>query len=426
MRITFNMPEVTRESPALAARTTQVAEVYRPVQATQTPTAAPAEGGDRQYAPPTVPPLPTALPPDVVRQTDAEEQLLVSLFERVGPSVVSIQAVKTDAEFQLQHPDLPEGVPTPELPQLPFQQLGEGSGFVVDTDGHIVTNNHVVEDTTDLLVTFYEGTTVLATIVGTDPDSDLAVIKVDVPAASLRPIIWGNSNGVKVGQRAIAIGNPFGYENTLTTGIISGLSRSLPASSGFRIPEIIQTDAAINPGNSGGPLLNSQGEVIGVNTAIVPSFNLLGERSFLGVGFAVPSNLAQRVVPVLIAQGRYDHPWLGFWGMDVNPQIAAAMGLAEARGALVLEVVKDGPAGRAGLRGGTRDIEVMGRPVTIGGDVIIGIADWPVRRFDDILVYLSREGDVDQSVDLTIIRDGRTQTLPVMLGKRPARAQERE
>jgi 2-alkenal reductase len=424
VRITFDMPEVTREYPALAARITQVVEVPPAAQATQTPTAMPAETAVWQYAPPTVPPLPTALPSDVVHQADAEEQLLISLFERVGPSVVSIQAVKTGVDFV--HPSLPDGVPTPEFPQQPFQQLGEGSGFVVDIDGHIVTNNHVVEDTTDLLVTFYEGTTVQATIVGADPDSDLAVIKVDVPPASLRPIAWGDSNVLRVGQRAIAIGNPFGYENTLTTGIISGLSRSLPASSGFRIPEIIQTDAAINPGNSGGPLLNSQGEVIGVNTAIVPSFNLLGERSFLGVGFAVPANLAQRIVPVLISQGRYDHPWLGFWGTDVTPQIAAAMDLPEARGALVLEVIKDGPAGRAGLRGGTRDIEVMGRPVTIGGDVIIGIADWPVRRFDDILVYLSREGAVDRSVDLTIIRDGRTQTLTVTLGKRPARAQERE
>lgn len=424
IRVTFDMPEVTRESPALAARVTHVADVSPSAEATETPTALPDVVEVRQYAPPTVPPLPTPLPSSVLMQTDAEEQLLISLFERVGPSVVSIQAVKTGVTFE--HPALPEGVPTPELPQMPFQQLGEGSGFVVDTDGHIVTNNHVVEDTTDLLVTFYEGTTVPATIVGTDPDSDLAVIKVDVPAASLRPVVWGDSNAVRVGQRAIAIGNPFGYENTLTTGIISGLSRSLPASSGFRIPEIIQTDAAINPGNSGGPLLNSQGEVIGVNTAIVPNFNLLGERSFLGVGFAVPSNLAQRVVPVLISQGRYEHPWLGFWGTDVNPQIAAAMNLPEAKGALVLEVVKDGPAGRAGLRGGTRDIEVLGKPVTIGGDVIIAIADWPVRRFDDILVYLSREGAVGRSVDLTIIRDGRTQTLTVTLGKRPARALERE
>ena len=421
VRVTFDMPEVNRA--AVATEAAGVADASRPAEATNVPDAAPLPATG-PFAPPTLPPSPTPLPEQLIQETNAEEQLLVNIYERVGPSVVSIQAVMTTTDVQ--HPPLPEGMPTPEMPQMPFQQLGEGSGFVMDTLGHIMTNNHVVEGTSELLVSFYDGTTVPATIVGTDPDSDLAVIKVDVPAESLRPVNWGNSDQVKVGQRAIAIGNPFGYENTLTTGIISGLSRSLPASSGYRIPEIIQTDAAINPGNSGGPLLNSQGEVIGVNTAIVPSFNLLGERSFLGVGFAVPSNLAQRVMPVLIAKGTYDHPWLGFWGTDVVPQIAAAMNLPEATGALVLEVIQDGPAGQAGLRGGTLEVEILGRPVTIGGDVIIRIANTDVHRFDDILVYLSREGEVGQQADLTIIRDGKSQTLTVTLGKRPPQAQERQ
>ena len=371
-------------------------------------------------APPTLSPSPTPLPRKIVEETAAEEMLLINLYQRVSPSVVSIQAVKTmeGIEFEFEHPDLPEGVPTPELPAQPFQQSGEGSGFVVDTEGHIVTNNHVVEDTSELLVTFYEGTMVPATIVGTDPDSDLAVIKVEVPPESLRPITWGDSDQVQVGQRAVAIGNPFGFENTLTTGIISGLSRSLPAVTGYRIPEIIQTDAAINPGNSGGPLLNSMGEVIGVNSAIVPNFNQLGERSFLGVGFAVPSNLAQRVVPVLIEKGAYVHPWFGFVGMDVLPDIAAEMNLPRAQGALVIRVIPDGPADKAGLRGGTHEIEVMGRPVTVGGDVVIGLGGSDVRRFDDILAYLDRYGDVGQELELTIIRDGKTQTLTVTLGKR--------
>ena len=424
VHMTFDAPQTIRVG---AAPTGLPVDASTPTEAADALQTAPTPGTPAAdaslYAPPTVPPMPTALPREILQNTDAEEQLLINLYERVGPSVVSIQAVKASTE--LEHPPLPEGMPTPELPQMPFQQFGEGSGFVVDTEGHIVTNNHVVEGTTDLRVTFYEGTTVPAIIVGADPDSDLAVIKVDVPAASLRPVVWGDSDKVKVGQRAIAIGNPFGYENTLTSGIISGLSRSLPASSGYRIPEIIQTDAAINPGNSGGPLLNSQGEVIGVNTAIVPSFNLLGERSFLGVGFAVPCNMAQRVLPVLIARGAYDHPWLGFWGTDVGPQIAAAMDLPEARGALVLEVIEDGPAARAGLRGGTREIEILGRPITIGGDVILRVGDADVRRFDDILVYLSRSGEVGQQVEVTIIRDGKTQTLTLMLGKRPPQAQER-
>jgi S1-C subfamily serine protease len=373
--------------------------------------------------PATLPPPPTPLPPELVQEADAEEQLLINLYERVSPSVVSIQAVKTLAEFE--HPALPEGVPTPEIPNEPFLQQGEGSGFVVDNRGYVVTNNHVVADTTELLVTLSDGTILSATIVGADPDSDLAVIKVDAPAESLRPISWGDSEQLRVGQRAVAIGNPFGYENTLTSGIISGLSRSLPAITGYRIPEIIQTDAAINPGNSGGPLLNSQGEVIGVNSAIVPNFDQTGERSFLGVGFAIPSSLAQRVVPVLIEKGEYSHPWIGFRGMDVIPEIAAAMDLPEAKGALVIAVVPGGPAEEAGLRGGTREVEVMGQPVTVGGDVIVRIETYEVRRFDDILSYLGRRTEVGQAVELTIIRDGRTQTVTVTLGERPSTAELR-
>jgi 2-alkenal reductase len=369
-------------------------------------------------APPTLPPPPTPLPIELIQEADAEERLLINLYERVNPSVVSVQAVQSLEDFE--HPSLPEGVPTPEFPDEPFRQQGEGSGFVVDTQGHIVTNNHVVANTTELRVTFFDGTTVPASIVGTDPDSDLAVLRVEVPPESLRPITWGDSDQIRVGQRAVAIGNPFGFENTLTSGILSGLSRSLPAVTGYRIPEIIQTDAAINPGNSGGPLLNSQGEVIGVNSAIVPNFNELGERSFLGVGFAIPSNLAQRVVPVLIEEGAYAHPWIGISGMDVLPEIAAEMDLPEAKGALVIRVVPGGPADDADLRGGDHDIQVMGRPVTVGGDVIIGIQDYEIRRFDDILSYLSRRTVAGQEVDLIIIRDGKTETVTLTLGERPS------
>jgi 2-alkenal reductase len=367
--------------------------------------------------PPTLPPPPTPLPPELVQEADAEELLLINLYERVSPSVVSIQAVKDLEDFE--HPALPEGFPTPELPDEPFRQEGEGSGIVVDTQGHIVTNNHVIADTRELLVTLYDGTTLPATIVGLDPDSDLAVIKVDAPPESLRPVTWGDSDKVRVGQRAVAIGNPFGYENTLTSGIISGLSRSLPAVTRYRIPDIIQTDAAINPGNSGGPLLNSQGEVIGVNSAIVPNLNSLGERSFLGVGFAIPANLAQRVVPVLIEKGEYAHPWIGFRGMDVLPEIAAAMDLPEASGALVIDVIPDSPADDAGLRGGNREVQIIGQPVIVDGDVIVIIDDFEVRRFDDILSYLSRRGEVGEEVELTIIRDGEMQTVTVTLGARP-------
>jgi len=370
--------------------------------------------------PPTLAPSPTALAQEMVQRADAEEELLVNLYQRVSPSVVSIQVVKP-AALSLQPLPVPTGMPTPEVPLQPIPQTGEGSGFVVDTKGHIVTNNHVVVDATELRVTFFDGTTVSAVVVGKDPDSDLAVLKVDVPAQSLQPITWADSDQVRVGQRAVAIGNPFGFANTLTSGIVSGLSRSLPSSNDprYRIPEIIQTDAAINPGNSGGPLLDSQGEVIGVTNAIVPNFNQLGERSFLGVGFAIPSNLAKRVVPALIDKGLYEHPWIGFSGIDVLPEIASEMKLAEAKGALVENVLPDSPALKAGLRGGDHQIQVQGRPVTVGGDVIIRIEDYDVRTFEDLLSYLGERGEVDQQVTLTIIRDGKTQTLPVTLGRRP-------
>jgi 2-alkenal reductase len=395
VQLSFNAPSTTIPFPVAAAVTVTPA------------------------VPPTLAPSPTPLPPDLIQEADAEERLLINVYERVNPSVVSIQAITTLTDFE--HPALPEGVPTPDLPSQPFPQQGEGSGFVVDTEGHIVTNNHVVADTTELRVTFFDGTTVPASVVGADPDSDLAVIKVDVPPESLRPIVWGDSDQLHVGQRAIAIGNPFGYENTLTSGIISGLSRSLPAlTTKYRIPDIIQTDAAINPGNSGGPLLNSQGEVVGINSAIVPNFSQSGERSFLGVGFAIPSNLAQRVVPALITEGVFDHPWLGFEGMDVIPEIASAMNLPEAKGALVTRTIPGSPADKAGLRGGNQEIQVLGQPLTIGGDVIIAIDGQGVRRFDDILSYLNRRTEVGQEVQLTIIRDGAIETVTVTLGKRPS------
>jgi S1-C subfamily serine protease len=375
--------------------------------------------------PPTLPPAPTPLPPDAVAEADAEEQLLINVYERVNPSVVNINVTKkAEGLEQPQMPGVPEtppGLPTEEPPLL----YGEGSGFVYDLEGHIITNNHVVEGVEEVKITFYDGSTVKAKVVGTDPGTDLAVIEVDVPAASLRPVAWGDSDGVKVGQRAIAIGNPFGLEGTLTTGIVSALGRSLPVgTTRFSIPEIIQTDAAINPGNSGGPLLNSRGEVIGVNTAIIPDLSG-GERSFLGVGFAIPSNIVERVVPALIAKGEYEHPWIGFEGTTVSPDIAEAMGLPQARGALVIRVMPDSPAERAGLHGGDQPFSVDGNEIAIGGDVITAIDGQPVRRFSDLLAYLAKETEVDQQVTLTVIREGEELTVEVTLGRRPAADDER-
>jgi S1-C subfamily serine protease len=351
-------------------------------------------------------PAPTQVPPEVIAEADAEELLLINVYERVNPSVVNIVITVDNEEI-------------PGSDSL-FPVQGQGSGFVYDNQGHIVTNNHVIEQAGKVEVTFFDGTTVEAEVIGKDPESDLAVIKVDVAEESLRPITWGDSDKIVVGQRAIAIGNPFGLDGTLTTGIISALGRSLPTETQFSIPEIIQTDAAINPGNSGGPLLNSQGEVIGVNTAIVPRTNGI-ERSFLGVGFAIPANLVQRVVPGLIENGTYKHPWIGFRGYTVTPEIAKEMDLPEAKGALVSEVMSGSPADKADLRGGTREVILAnGDNVKLDGDVIIGIEDETVRDFEDLISFLSRRGAVEDTVTLNIIRDGKQQTLEVTLGPRPS------
>jgi 2-alkenal reductase len=361
--------------------------------------------------PPAVVLQPTAVPAELIAEADAEELLLINIYERVNPSVVNILVTVDDEEA------------AGNLPENLFPAQGQGSGFIVDTAGHIVTNNHVVEEAEKVEVTFFDGTTVDAKVVGVDPDSDLAVLEINVPSESLSPIAWGNSDEIRVGQRAIAIGNPFGLDGTLTTGIISALGRSLPTEGGaFRIPEIIQTDAAINPGNSGGPLLNSQGEVIGVNTAIVPrrGGTFGSERSFLGVGFAVPSNLVKRVVPSLIELGRYRHPWIGFSGNTVTNEIAAEMDLPTVTGALVVQVISGSPADDAGLRGGTREIVFEdGLDTTIGGDVIVRIDDEEIEVFDDLISFLSRRGEVGKTVILTVIRDGKEQALELTLGPRP-------
>ena len=353
---------------------------------------------------PTLAPPPTPLPPEAIAEADAEELLLINLYERVNPSVVNI-VITVEGEEQLGTDQL-------------FPAQGQGSGFIYDTEGHIITNNHVVAEADKVEVTFYDGSTVEAEVLGADPDSDLAVVKVDVAPESLRPVTWGDSDHVLVGQRAVAIGNPFGLEGTLTSGIVSALGRSLPTEQGaFRIPEIIQTDAAINPGNSGGPLLNSQGEVIGINTAIVPRRSGFGERSFLGVGFAVPSNLVARVIPSIIENGNYDHPWIGFSGNTVTPEIAKAMELNEVKGALIAEIISGSPADKAGLRGGTR--EIVGINSLIGGDVIIAIEDEEIREFDDLISFLSRRGTVGESVTVTIIREREIQKVEVTLDARP-------
>lgn len=354
------------------------------------------------------------------------ENNLEDIYTRVNPSVVNIQVVQKQVVSAPALPDFPgfpfffEPPTTPQGPQEFFRQ-GAGSGFVWDKEGHIITNNHVVADADKITVTFADGTTVPADVVGTDPDSDLAVVKVDLPADQLQPVQMTGSDQVKVGQVAIAIGNPFGLKGTMTVGFVSAVGRSIPTNLDntqgptYTIPDIIQIDAPINPGNSGGVLMNDQGQVIGVTSAIISPAG-----SSAGIGFAIPSEIAQQVVPVLIKSGHYDHPWLGISGTSLNLDLADAAKLkTDQRGALVVEVVPGSPADKAGLRGSDRQTEIDGQEIRVGGDVITAIDDQPVQSFDNLIAYLLTQTKVNQQVSLTILREGKEQTVKVTLVARP-------
>ena len=292
-----------------------------------------------------------------------------------------------------------------------------GSGFVYDYEGRIITNYHVVEGAVEggITVTFVDGTIVPADIVGTDPYSDVAVIDVDLAASLLKPVRMGDSSSLLVGEWVIAVGNPFGLADTMTAGIVSALGRQMQAPHNYRIVDVIQTDAAINPGNSGGPLLNLDGEVIGMNTAII------GEvAQFSGVGFAVPSDTISREAPFLISDGRYDHPWLGIEGFDLFPEIKEAMDLDEStRGFLIVSVTTGGPADEAGLRGGDREVTIDGGTVTVGGDVIIGADDITMKDFNDLMVYIERNLRPGNPLNLRVLREGVEMDVELILGTRP-------
>lgn len=355
---------------------------------------------------------------DATAAIAALEGTLQSIYEEVNPSVVHIQVVVEGGPAQFG--EIPGFTPPQQGPQF-----GEGSGFVWDEQGHIVTNNHVIDGATEINVVFYDDFTVPAEIVGTDADSDLAVLRVDVPAEYLRPVQLADSSEVRVGELAIAIGNPFGQEGSLTVGVISALGRLLPvqaqtvAGATYNIPDVIQTDAAINPGNSGGVLLDDQGRVIGVTTAIISP-----ARASAGVGFAIPSSIVANVVPALIENGEYQHPYLGIRGGTLTPQLAEAMDLpANQRGALVAQVEPGGPADEAGLQGSDQQADIMGVPAAVGGDVIIAMDGEPINSMDDLITQLARTGHVGQTVTLTIIRDGQEQDVQVTLQARPAGAE---
>jgi serine protease Do len=353
----------------------------------------------------------------------AYQGTLENIYTSVSPSVVNIRVVQKVSGSGLETSQIPGfpffGQPQDQQPQ-PEYQSALGSGFVWDKEGHIVTNNHVVSSADKIEVAFSDGTIVPATLVGADPDSDLAVLKVDVAADQLRPVQMGDSSAVKVGELAIAIGNPFGLEGTMTTGIISAVGRSLPttetSAQSYTIPDIIQTDAPINPGNSGGVLINAQGQVLGVTSAIESPV-----RANSGVGFAIPSAIVKNVVPALIKDGNYIHTWLGISGSTLVPDLAKAMKLdAGQRGALVGEIMPNSPAEKAGLRGSNQQVTIDGQTANVGGDVITAIDGQQILQMDDLIAYLASSTKVNQKVTLTILRDGKQETLDVTLTARPS------
>ena len=327
-----------------------------------------------------------------------EEQIVISVYKQAGPGVVHITstALAYDVFFN------------------PVPQKGAGSGLVVDDRGYILTNNHVVEDADSLEVTLPDKSKVPAKLIGRDPSNDLAVVKISVPKEKLHPLKMGNSDALQVGQMAIAIGNPFGLDRTVTRGVVSSVGRTLRSESGRQIRGVIQTDAPINPGNSGGPLLNSRGEVIGINSAIyTPS------GGSVGIGFAVPVNTAKRLLPQLIAKGRVSHPWLGIAGLDITPEVAGAMKLPVREGIVVMQVSPKGPVDRAGIRGARRKARVGNMLVGVGGDIIVAVEGRKVTSIDDLTAFLDAERKVGDQVKIELLRDGRPLTVPVRLGELP-------
>ncbi|MCL4268996.1 MAG: trypsin-like peptidase domain-containing protein [Anaerolineales bacterium] len=341
--------------------------------------------------------VPTIMPADIESANPiAQQEVLVTLYENVNPGTVAI-----------------------------FTATGQGSGFVYDAQGHVVTNYHVVEGATTVEVRFTSGYMAYGTVIGTDLDSDIAVIKVDAPASELFPLPLGDSDLLKVGQTVIAIGNPFGLESTMTVGIISALGRTLdserssPDGAFFTAGDIIQTDAAINPGNSGGPLFNLNGEVIGINRAIrTTNFTEEGEPVNSGIGFAISVNIVKRVVPVLIEKGQYDYPYLGISSMDgLSLDVVNELGLTQYTGAYVTNVVDGGPADEAGILEGTESTRIPN--LQKGGDLIVAIDGMSIRTFDEMLAYLITNKSPGDVVVLTVLRGEEQVDVSITLGKRP-------
>ncbi|NVM24994.1 MAG: trypsin-like peptidase domain-containing protein [Desulfobacterales bacterium] len=331
-----------------------------------------------------------------IAETEDEENN-ISIYRRVGPGVVNITSVVIQRDFLFN----------------PIPREGAGSGSIIDTAGHILTNHHVIRDSTKLEVTLSDESKWPARFVGADPDNDLAVIKIDAPKERLTVIPMGDSARLKVGQKVLAIGNPFGLGQTLTTGVISSLGRFIRSEAGVLIHDVIQTDAAINPGNSGGPLLDSTGKIIGINSAIISPTG-----TSVGIGFAVPVNTAKRILPELIAKGYVSYPWIGVSVFPLIPEFAKFLGLTVERGAVIGEVVKGGPAEKAGLRGGDRQVQVGNSLIMVGGDVIVEIDGEKVMSSDD-LIRMIRDHRPEKTVELKVLRKGKFLRIKVTLGEKP-------
>jgi len=333
-----------------------------------------------------------------IAKTEDEENN-ISIYRRVGPGVVNITSVVVARDFFFN----------------PVPREGAGSGSIIDTAGHVLTNHHVIRDSTKLEVTLNDGSKWPARFVGADPDNDLAVIKIDAPKEKLAVIPMGDSSELQIGQKVLAIGNPFGLGQTLTTGIISSLGRSIRSEAGTLIEDVIQTDAAINPGNSGGPLLDSKGKIIGINSAIISPTG-----ASVGIGFAIPANTAKRILPELISKGHVSYPWIGASIYPLIPEFAKVLGLKVERGAMIAEVVAGGPSDKAGLRGGDRQVQVGNSVIPVGGDIITEMDGQNVTSSDG-LIRMIRDHRPGDRVELKLLRKGEFLRIKVTLGEKPRR-----
>jgi S1-C subfamily serine protease len=353
--------------------------------------------------------LATTPAPQPTSQKSGGKGLTVNqIYQQDSPGVAFIQA---------------QQAPRPSSPFNPFGGGGgtaTGSGFVIDHEGHILTNAHVVEGAQKIEVTLGNTDTsspVSAQVVGTDPSTDVALLKLAAPSSDLHPLSLGNSSEVSVGDPVVAIGNPFGLDRTVTSGIVSALQRQIKAPNGFTIDNVIQTDAAINPGNSGGPLINASGQVIGINSQIESP----GGGGNVGIGFAVPIDTVREVTQQLLSSGSVQHAYLGISGTDLTPQLADVLNLGVKQGALVQAVTHDGPADKAGVRGGNAVVSIGGQRVRAGGDVIIAIDGKPVTGMDDVISAVDRKQPGDE-IQLTLVHASERRTVTVTLGTRPANA----